>query len=64
MGKILGKKFFNRGALVVARNLLGKYLIRKLNGKEIALKIKEVETYDGLGTGLLMLTKTKLTATK
>ena len=48
MKKVLGKKFFNRGALVVAKELLGKYLIRKLNGKEIALKITEVEAYAGL----------------
>lgn len=47
MGKILGQRFFNRGALVAAKDLLGKYLIRRLNSKEIALKIKEVEAYDG-----------------
>ena len=47
MKKVLGKEFFSSGALIVAKNLLGKYLVRKLNGKEIALKITEVEAYDG-----------------
>lgn len=47
MRKMLGKKFFAGGALEVAENLLGKYLVRKMNGKEIALKISEVEAYDG-----------------
>ena len=47
MRKILTKKFFERSALEVAENLLGKYLVRKISGKEIALKINEVEAYDG-----------------
>lgn len=47
MRKVLGKKFFERDTLVVARELLGKYLVRRLCGKEIAHMITEVEAYDG-----------------
>lgn len=43
----LDKDFFEENALKVAENLLGKYLVRKTDGKEIALKINEVEAYDG-----------------
>ncbi|HUC31353.1 MAG TPA: DNA-3-methyladenine glycosylase [Candidatus Paceibacterota bacterium] len=42
--KILSKSFFDRPTLVVARELLGKYIARR-NG--IALMITEVEAYDG-----------------
>jgi len=45
---ILRKKFFNRPTAVVARELLGKYLVRKIRNREVALKITEVEAYDGL----------------
>ena len=31
----------------MAENLLGKYLVRKIGNKEIALKINEIEAYDG-----------------
>lgn len=31
----------------VAESLLGKYLVRKMGDKEIALRINEVEAYDG-----------------
>ena len=59
MRKILVKKFFNRPTLVVARELIGKYLIRRRisliranrrirrRSKEIALMITETEAYDG-----------------
>ena len=47
MRKVLSKKFFEKNALKVAENLLGKYLVRKIGDKEIALKINEVEAYDG-----------------
>lgn len=33
--------------LVVAKDLLGKYIVRKVGGKETALMITEVEAYDG-----------------
>lgn len=44
---ILQDDFFNRDALIVAKELLGKYLVRKADGKETALMITEVEAYDG-----------------
>ena len=45
--KILPQSYFNRPTLVVARSLLGKYLMRE-NGKgTIAGKIVEVEAYVG-----------------
>lgn len=47
MKEILKQKFFNRPTLEVAKELLGKYLVRKIDGKEIALPITEVEAYDG-----------------
>lgn len=47
MIKVLGKKFFERSTLVVAKDLLGKYLIRRLNGKIWRFMITEIETYDG-----------------
>lgn len=47
MKKILNKDFFNRSALAVAEDLLGKYLVRKTDGEEIALLINEVEAYEG-----------------
>lgn len=47
MRKILSPKFFNRPTLQVAKDLLGKYLIRKIDDKEIVLPITEVEAYDG-----------------
>lgn len=55
MRKVLTKNFFKRPTLLVAEELLGKYLVRKIGkkpfdsaqGKEIALQITEVEAYDG-----------------
>lgn len=47
MRKVLGEEFFGRKAPVVARELLGKYLVRKMGGKEVALMINETEAYDG-----------------
>ncbi|MEK6953223.1 MAG: DNA-3-methyladenine glycosylase [Nanoarchaeota archaeon] len=41
----LYKNFFSRDAEVVAKELLGKMLIRKLNGKEMKAKIVETEAY-------------------
>ena len=45
--KILKEKFFIRPTLLVARDLLGKFLVRKIGKKEIAVMITEVEAYDG-----------------
>ncbi len=47
MRKILGPTFFNRPTLTVARDLLGKYLVREIDGQEVALMLTEVEAYDG-----------------
>jgi DNA-3-methyladenine glycosylase len=45
--KVLGEEFFERKAPVVAKELLGKYLVRRVGGKTIALMINETEAYDG-----------------
>jgi len=46
--RVLRRDFFDRPALTVARELLGKYLVRRLPGGRIeALMIAEVEAYDG-----------------
>jgi DNA-3-methyladenine glycosylase len=47
MKKVLGKKFFERKTLSVARDLLGKYLVRKIGQRIFAEKITEVEAYIG-----------------
>lgn len=46
--KIINQQFFNRSALKVAPDLLGKYLVRQLDEEENAYKITEVEAYEGL----------------
>lgn len=47
MKGILNPQFFNRPTQVVAKDLVGKFIVRKYRGKEIALMITEVEAYDG-----------------
>ena len=47
MRKVLTQKFFKRPTTKVAEDLLGKFLVRKIGGKEIALQIFETEAYDG-----------------
>ena len=47
MRRILETSFFDRLALHVGRELIGKYLVRAINGREVALPITEVEVYDG-----------------
>ena len=46
-GNILTRAYFNRPTLTVARSLVGKYLIRAIDGREIAGRIVEVEAYVG-----------------
>ena len=46
--KILDKKFFDRSSVVVAKDLLGKYLVRSIDGKKVVSKIVETEAYEGL----------------
>ncbi len=48
MKKILKKSFFNRSALEVAPDLLGKYLVENAGEEQHAFKITEVEAYEGL----------------
>lgn len=47
MPKILTQKFFEYPTLIVAQELLGKYLVRQYRGKLISDMITEVEAYDG-----------------
>ena len=47
MAKIPLQNFFNRPNTAVAKELLGKFLVRKIGKKKIAIMITEVETYDG-----------------
>lgn len=47
MAKVLPLSFFNRKTLTVARELIGKTLVRKLNGREIRQTITETEAYVG-----------------
>ncbi len=49
--EILGPKFFDRSALVVARELIGKFLVRRVGGREVALMITETEAYHGWQDG-------------
>ena len=47
MKKVIPHSFFSRPAPTVARDLLGKYLVRRVNGKTRAYKIVETEAYVG-----------------
>lgn len=47
MKKELKEDFFNRDTKIVAQELLGKFLVRKIGKKEIAVMITETEAYDG-----------------
>ncbi len=44
---LAGARFFARPALTVARDLLGKYLVRRVDGEVIAAVITETEAYVG-----------------
>ena len=46
--RILPRIYFNRPTLTVARSLIGKYLVRAIDGRILAGKIIEVEAYVGL----------------
>lgn len=43
----LTQKFFERSAVAVAKDLLGKFLVRRWRGREVALIITETEAYHG-----------------
>lgn len=47
MSIIIKNDFFNRDVLEVAPELIGKLLVREINGKRIVLRISEVEAYRG-----------------
>lgn len=47
MKKILNKQFFNRDVVAVTSDLLGKFLVREVDGTRIEAMIVEVEAYDG-----------------
>lgn len=44
---ILDRKFYHRDTLLVARELLGKKLVRRVNGVELSGMIAETEAYCG-----------------
>jgi DNA-3-methyladenine glycosylase len=46
-GSILTRAYFNRPTLTVARSLVGKYVVREIDGHILAGKILEVEAYVG-----------------
>jgi DNA-3-methyladenine glycosylase len=46
-GKVLTQKFFERETEIVARELLGKFLVRSVGKTVIASMITETEAYDG-----------------
>ena len=45
--KRLLRKFYTRSTLTVAKELLGKYIVRKFKGKKLVGKIIETEAYIG-----------------
>ncbi|MFA5075017.1 MAG: DNA-3-methyladenine glycosylase [Candidatus Babeliales bacterium] len=45
--KIIDSKFFDRPVLQVSQELLGQYIIRKINNQKLKLQITEIEGYDG-----------------
>jgi DNA-3-methyladenine glycosylase len=47
MAARLGTSFFDRPADEVARDLLGKALVRRLDGRRVALTVSETEAYLG-----------------
>src|SRR3989344_3975718 len=47
MQKVLDKNFFNRPVIIVAEDLIGKFLVREIDGRKIAYMITETEAYDG-----------------
>lgn len=47
MRKVLKQEFFDRDTKIVARELIGKFLVRKIGKKEVAVMITETEAYDG-----------------
>lgn len=46
---VLGREFYSRGTLAVAKDLMGKYLVRTLPGETLVCRIAETEAYTGAG---------------
>ncbi|AET69182.1 DNA-3-methyladenine glycosylase [Desulfosporosinus orientis DSM 765] len=46
--KTLGREFYNRDSLIVAKELLGKVLVHEIEGQRISAKIVETEAYMGV----------------
>lgn len=44
---ILPRAYFSRATLTIARSLVGKHLVRSIDGRELAGKIVETEAYVG-----------------
>lgn len=44
---IIGKNFYSQGAVELAKEILGHYLVREINGIRIKTKIVETESYIG-----------------
>ena len=44
----MDKEFFNNDGLYVAKNILGKFLIRKYNNMQVVTRIVETEAYMGV----------------
>jgi DNA-3-methyladenine glycosylase len=47
MKKVLSKTFFERKVVQVAEELIGKFIVREIDGKVSGYKIIETEAYDG-----------------
>lgn len=45
--EILSRDFYDRDTLTVARALLGKYLVREMDGRRLVCRITETEAYIG-----------------
>ena len=45
--RVLDRGFFSRPALLVARELIGKFLVRRIGHREIAVPITQTEAYIG-----------------
>ncbi len=46
--KTLAREFYNRDSVIVARELLGKVLVHRINEQEVFAKIVETEAYMGV----------------
>ncbi|MCM8785953.1 MAG: DNA-3-methyladenine glycosylase [Candidatus Omnitrophica bacterium] len=46
--KHINRKFFERDPVIVAKELLGKYIVREIDGDKIIGKIVETEAYGGI----------------